>query len=119
MTTPAQPEIITNPEMEATHYGIQVAHYGEDGDMFALGHPGTRRAFAAFNRHARTFCHLANLADDCGAHVEDWIDSITENWVIIRRPDEAKGEDPDWEWVGDWADSKTPDALAVTLFRAN
>lgn len=118
MTT--APEIIVKPEMEDTHYGIQVCHVGEDGDMFALGHPGIRRAFAAFNRHARVFCRLANLADDRGAQVEDWIDSITEHWVILRKPNpDNEHEDPDWEWVADWVDADTPHALAVTLFRVD
>ncbi|MFB7736227.1 hypothetical protein ACFC08_17940 [Streptomyces sp. NPDC056112] len=117
--TATTPEIITNPEMEATHFGVEVCHIGEDGDMFALGHPGIRRAFAAFNRHARVHCHFANLADDCRAHVEDWVDAITEHWVILRRPDASKGEDPDWEWVADWVDANTPSALPVTIFRVD
>ncbi|CAL9370045.1 hypothetical protein [Streptomyces sp. enrichment culture] len=110
---------ITNPEMEATHYGVQVCPIGDDGDLMALGHPGVRRAFAAFNRHARVNWHLPNLADDCRADLEDWIDSVSEHWAVLRLPDESKGEDADWEWVADWADETTPGALAVTVFRAD
>lgn len=108
--------IITNPEMEATHYGIPVAHIGDEGDMLALGHPGHRRAFAAFNRHARVFCQLANLADDQDATLDDWSDVITEEWVIFRKADPAKEwEDPDCEWFFDRVAEGTPGAQRVTL----
>ncbi|MFD9444986.1 hypothetical protein [Streptomyces sp. NPDC060001] len=107
---------ITDPETEATHYGIPVAHVGEDGDMLALGHPGTRRAFAAFNRHARVFCHLANLADDQNASLSDWADVIEEKWAIFRKADPDNcWEDPDCSWFYDEADESTPGALPVTI----
>jgi len=107
--------IITDPETEATHYGIPVCHIGEDGDMLALGHPGTRRALAAFNRHARVFCHLANLADDQASTVGEWEDAITEHWVIFRRPDPERGDDPDCTWYFDRSREGEPGAMPVTL----
>jgi len=115
MTAATQPEIITDPETEDTHYGIPVCHIGEDGDMLALGHPGIRRAFAAFNRHARVFCGLANLADDRGSALADWSDAISEEWVIFRKPDPAQDEDPDYEWIFDRVAEGTPGAQPVTI----
>jgi len=111
-----QPTVITDPETEATHYGVRVAHVGEDGDMIALGHPGIRRAFAAFNRHARTVCHLANLADDSHATVGEWADAITERWAIFRAADPSNEfEDPDCDWYAGWVDEGTPGAQPVTV----
>ncbi|HEY9353644.1 MAG TPA: hypothetical protein VIP28_10350 [Nocardioides sp.] len=120
-STPATtPEIITDPETEDTHYGIPVAHIGEDGDMLALGHPGTRRAFAAFNRHARVFCGLANLADDRGAALADWSDVITEEWVIFRKADpDNEWEDPDYEWFFDRVTKDAPGAQPVTVLHVS
>jgi hypothetical protein len=116
MSTTTHPEIIANPATEDTHYGIPVAHIGEDGDMLALGHPGTRRAFAAFNRHARVFCGLANLADDQNAVLADWADVITEKWVIFRKADPGNcWEDPDCEWYFDLATEDAPGAQPVTI----
>ncbi|GHH87889.1 hypothetical protein [Streptomyces capitiformicae] len=106
---------LTNPATEATHYGIPVCHIGEDGNMLALGHPGTRRAFAAFNRHARVFCHLANLADDCRADLDGWYDRVEEMWVVFRKPDPERGDDPDFEWYFDVATEATPGAQPVTV----
>lgn len=116
MTDTAQPTAITDPATEATHYGIPVAHIGEDGDMLALGHPGIRRAFAAFNRHARVFCGLANLADDQSARLADWSDAITEEWAIFRKAEPSnEWEDPDYEWFFDRVIEGTPGAQAVTI----
>ncbi|MCX4232079.1 hypothetical protein [Streptomyces ortus] len=106
---------IADPETEDTHYGIPVCHIGEDGDMLALGHPGTRRAFAAFNRHARVFVGIANLADDRTARLDDWYDRVTEEWVIFRKPDPEQGEDPDYEWVTEQVDASEPGAQPVTV----
>lgn len=111
-TTPAP---ITDPETEATHYGIPVCHIGEDGDMLALGHPGTRRTFAAFNRRARVFVGLANLADDRSALLSDWIGRLDEQWVIFRKPDPEQGEDPDYEWVTEESAEGEPGAQPVTV----
>lgn len=108
-------EPLTNPETEATYYGVPVAHIGEDGDMLALGHPGTRRAFAAFNRHARVFVGLANLADDRRATVDEWIDQVEEKWALFRRPDPEQGEDPDYVWICDYSSKDVPGALPVTI----
>jgi hypothetical protein len=118
MTT-NQAEIIADPEMEATHYGIQVAHIGEDGDMLALGHHDTRRALAAFNRHARTFCDLINLADDRDACAEDWAGQIEHRMAVIRKPDVTNlYEDPAWRWVADWSDANAPGARPITVLEA-
>ncbi|MFD0437042.1 hypothetical protein [Streptomyces chartreusis] len=114
MTTTVQ--IVTDPETEATHYGIPVCHIGEDGDMLALGHPGERRALAAFNRHARVFVGLANLADDRRARLDEWLGITQEKWVIFRRPNpDSLHEDPDCVWVFDEADANTPGAQPVTV----
>lgn len=113
MTSTVEP--LTDPETEATHYGIPVCHIGEDGEMLALGHPGTRRAFAAFNRHARVCCQLANLADDQGAELDDWFDRIEELWVIFRKPDPTRGDDPDFAWYFDRVTETTPGAQPVTI----
>lgn len=115
MTQPIARQIIDKPETEDTHYGIPVCHIGEDGDMLALGHPGIRRAFAAFNRHARVFCHLANLADDQNARLNDWADAIEEKWVVFHKPDPEQGEDPDCEWVFDYSAEGQPGAQPVTI----
>jgi len=106
---------LTDPETEDTHYGIKVCHIGEDGDMIALGHPGNRRAFAAFNRHARVFCRLVNLADDHGADLDDWYDRVEEMWVIFRSPDPARGDDPDFTWYFDRSSEGEPGAQPITL----
>lgn len=113
--TQTAPQLITDPETEATHYGIAVCHFGEDGDMLALGHPGARRAFAAFNRHARVFCHLVNLADDHRAELDDWFDRTEELWVIFRSPDPARGDDPDCSWYFDRSSEGEPGAQPVTI----
>jgi len=110
---------ITNPVTEDTHYGIPVCHIGEDGNMLALGHPGKRKALAAFNRHARVFCRLVNLADDRSARLADWTDAVTEEWVIFRKPDpNDESEDPDFEWYFDASTADNPAALPVTILRA-
>ena len=109
-------EIVTDPEMEAVQYGIPVAHVGEDGSMLALGHPGTRRALAAFNRHARVFVGLVNLADDRHASYGDWHEAVDERWVIFRKPDPTSlYEDPDSVWYFDRCDEGTPGAQPVTV----
>ena len=111
--------VITDPATDDTHYGIPVCHLGEDGDMLALGHPGKRKAFAAFNRHARVFCGLANLADDFGAHITDWLDTVEEKWVVFRKPDpDNEFEDPDYEWYLDESTPDDPNARPVTILRA-
>lgn len=112
----SQIEIIANPATEATHYGIPVCHIGDEGDMVALGHPGRRRAFAAFNRHARVYCHLANLADDQNATLDDWSDVITEAWVVFRKPNpDHEWEELEAEWYFDRVTEGTPGSQPVTL----
>ena len=111
--------VITDPATEDTHYGIPVCHIGEDGNMLALGHPGLRKALAAFNRHARVFCRLVNVADDHGARLVDWVDAVEEKWVVFRKPDpDNEGEDPDFEWYFDEAPESDPNSLPVTILRA-
>lgn len=109
---------LVEPDMEDTHYGIKVAHIGDDGDMFALGHHSDRRILAAFNRHARTFLGLANLADDYSAKAADWTTALQRRHAVFRTPDPAnEWEDPDWTWVADWCDADTEHAQPVTLLR--
>ncbi|WP_399559380.1 hypothetical protein [Streptomyces chartreusis] len=109
-------QVVAEPEMEATYFGTPVSHIGEDGDMLALGHPGIRRAFAAFNRHARVFCGLANLADDSHATAGAWADAISERWAIFRKPDpDSEWEDPDYDWIAQWVEPGTPGARPVTV----
>lgn len=106
------------PVPEATHYGIPVTHIGEDGDMLAFGHHEPRRALAAFNRHARVFCGLANVVDDRRAITADLLNDISQGWGQFRKPDPAEGEDPDWEWVMDQCAATDENATPYTRLRA-
>jgi hypothetical protein len=101
----------TANDMEAVHYGILVSTYGEDGNMLALGHHTPRQAFAAFNKHARTYLGLANFADDRNAHLDDWIDEIHHTWVTFHRSEPGA----DWTWEARPANQNTPGAVAITL----
>ncbi|MFG3046297.1 hypothetical protein ACGFZR_15375 [Streptomyces sp. NPDC048241] len=101
----------TATDMEATHYGIPVCTYGEDGNMLALGHHDKRQAFAAFNRHARVFLGFANFADDRNAHLADWIDEIHKTWAVFHR---CAG-DSDWTWEARPAAPDTPGAVPITV----
>jgi hypothetical protein len=115
MTTTVQPgAIVPEPEMEATHFGIPVVYFGEDGDMLALGHHTPRRALAAFNRHARSI-GLRNVADDPQAEAEDWLNEITQTWLVFSRPNPDEGDDPDFIWYAVPASADTPHAVPVTL----
>ena len=98
-------------DMEATHYGIPVSTYGEDGNMLALGHHEPRRAFAAFNKHARTALGFANFADDRDAHLDDWIDGVSHTWLTFHRGD----PNGDWAWEGKPATENTTGAVPVTF----
>lgn len=110
--------VIPDPEMEDTHYGITVAHIGDEGDLIALGHHDKRRALAAFNRHYRVFLGLVNLASDRSASAADFETCISEKRAVFRKPDpDSEWEDPDWHWVADWSDPNHPDARPVTLLR--
>ncbi|MFI5473166.1 hypothetical protein ACIA6D_23365 [Streptomyces cacaoi] len=113
------PELVANPAMEATHYGIQVATLGEDGDMIALGHHDTRRALAAFNRHARVVWGLLNLEDSRSALAADWAKDIKPCMAVFRTADpESDYEDPGCIWFADWSDPDSPDARPVTILHA-
>ncbi|RSS59841.1 hypothetical protein [Streptomyces sp. WAC01280] len=117
-TTTIQPgAIITDPETGATYFGIPVVYFGEDGDMLALGHHTPRRALAAFNRHARSI-GLRNVADDPQAEAEDWLDAISQTWLVFTRPNPAEGDDPDYVWYAVPATAETPNAMPVTLLTA-
>lgn len=110
------PETIAPPQMEEVHYGVGVAHVGFEGDLIALGHPGVRRAFAAFNRHARVYVGLENLLDDRTATCGNWREAITEQWVIFRKhlpADDYEGRDFDWYF--DACSKDEPGAQPVTL----
>jgi hypothetical protein len=114
--TTATESAITNPEMEATHYGVTVAYIGDDGEtLIALGHHGKRRTFAAFNRHARTFIGLVNLADDRAETLEGWLEDMRETWAVFRAPNPEQGEHPDMQWCADWSNPEAPGAVPVTL----
>jgi hypothetical protein len=99
--------------MEGTYFGIPVVYFGDEGNMLALGHHTPRRALAAFNRHARVLCGLANIADDRNATVEDWIDGIRTTWLLFTEPD-----GPDFLWYGREVAQGTPGALPVTILMA-
>jgi hypothetical protein len=101
----------TADDMEATHYGIPVSTYGEDGEMLALGHHDQRRAFAAFNKHARTALGFTNFADDKHAHIDDWIDQVRHTWITFHRGD-PHGE---WAWEGKPSEQNAPGAIPVTF----
>jgi hypothetical protein len=97
-------------DMEAVHYGIPVSGYGEDGAMLALGHHDTRRAFAAFNRHARTSFGFVNFADERDARAEDWVGEVRYGWLSFYRGDPLG----DFLWEGKVVDEGDPGAVAVT-----
>ncbi|NEE12016.1 hypothetical protein G3M58_36865 [Streptomyces sp. SID7499] len=111
--------LIDAPEMEATHYGVQVAWLGEEwGEaLIALGHHDTRRILAAFNRHTRHYGGLTNLADDPDATAAEWADEIQQRHAFFRKPDPEEDEDPDWRWVAYWCEADNPNARPVTLLR--
>jgi hypothetical protein len=112
-------EVISDPEMEDTHYGIRVSTVGEDGDMIALGHHSNLRTLAAFNRHMRVFLGLANLADDRSTTVADWLPALHRKHAVFRSSDpENEFEDPEWSWVVHWCDVDEPGAQPVTLLRS-
>ncbi|MFC7794589.1 hypothetical protein [Streptomyces cinereoruber] len=115
MTTAVQTGPLTVPEMEGTYFGIPVAYYGEEGNMLALDHHTPRRALAAFNRHARTFCGLANIADDQNTTVDDWVDGIGTAWFVFRVPEPGLGQGADCLWYGRQVAPGDPNALPVTL----
>ncbi|MER8233182.1 hypothetical protein [Streptomyces sp. NPDC094049] len=102
------------PDMDATHYGIPVTAFGDDGGVLALGHHTPRRALAAFNAYARTWWGASNLADDREARAADWLDEIKTDWVVFRRPDPARGDDPTWLWFMDHAQPDHPQAVPIT-----
>jgi|SRR5882757_491712 len=111
MTTP---ELIDSPEMEATHYGITVAHLGDDGEgLIALGHHTPRRALAAFNRHSRVFVGLAAIWDSPEVSAADVMPALSQRWGHFRKP--TGEEDPGFVWVIDYTDADAPDAVPVTV----
>ncbi|MEU2996856.1 hypothetical protein ABZ684_04665 [Streptomyces sp. NPDC006995] len=122
MTTPvaqlAPGTIIETPEVEAEHFGIPVCYLGEDGDMLALGHHTARRALAAFNRHARRYCGLANVADDRDASAAAWLADVKQIWLVFTTPDPDEGDDPGFIWVSHQVNESTPGAQPVTYLPA-
>lgn len=116
MTTNAKILTPTSDQMEGTYFGVSVCHIGDDGEtLMALGHHGKRRTFAAFNRHARVFVGLANLADDRSETLEGWLEDIQEHWAVFRAPDPEQGEHPDMKWYADWSEPHAPGAVPITL----
>ncbi|RKN61894.1 hypothetical protein D7231_31990 [Streptomyces klenkii] len=85
---------------EATHYGVATAAAGDGDRILALGH--TRRAIAACLAHAR-WCGYEAPVDG----------TVRQEWVVLRDPDPALGEDTDADWCFDW--STGPGAVPVTL----
>ncbi|MFF1341091.1 hypothetical protein ACFVYT_24760 [Streptomyces sp. NPDC058290] len=121
MTDLAHAVLITDPPMEATHFGIPVSYFGEDGELIALGHHGLRRLIAAFNRHARVYLGLDNIADDRSAQLADYLPLISQQWATFHKPDPDNGvwdQVQDWMWVAEWADASTPGALPVSILKA-
>ncbi|SES04323.1 hypothetical protein [Streptomyces qinglanensis] len=111
-------ELIDNPEMEDTHYGIQMASLGEDGDrLLALGHHEPKRVLAAFNRYARTVIGWPNIADDFTASAADWAGRLEQRWAVFRKPDpdDDEWDVPEYAWHADWSDPDAPGARPVTL----
>lgn len=122
-TVPTPSTLGPTPEtMEATYFGIHVAHLGEDGEwLFALGHHTPRRTLAAFNRHARVFIGLLNLQDCRTCYSRTWLPEIKQVWSVFHAPNPEDCEDPDWSWVADWssADATTPGAVPLTILRVH
>lgn len=109
--------VLTDPDMDATHYGIPVSFIDECAEiLMALGHHSDRRTLAAFNRHARLYAQVANLADDRDATAEEWTSDLQRLWAIFRKPaQEDQHPGTEWDWVGEWAEPNTPGAVPVTL----
>lgn len=113
MTT--TPTITIDPEMEASHYGITVAHIGDDGEgLIALGHHRPLRALAAFNRHSRKFVGLVAIWDSPELTVTELLPCLEQRWGIFRAPDPAT-EDPGFAWVIDYTEPDAPGARPVTV----
>lgn len=112
----ATPTLLADPEMEATHFGIPVSYYGEDGELVALGHHSKRRALAAFNRHARVGMGFDNVADDRDACAAEWADAISlDRWATFCAPDPASPMGhPDDVWYVVFVPAGTLGALPVT-----
>lgn len=106
---------LSDPQMEATYYGVPVAYVGEDGEMLALGHHEPRRVIAAFNAHARCHYGLANLADDAGATAAPWFKDLHQQWAVFTAPDPAES---DYAWFTDEVTEGAPGALPVTFLPA-
>lgn len=108
--------VFVTPVGEDAHYGVPVCHIGEDGDMLAIGHHDPRRALAAFNRHARVFCGLFNVADDRSATADDMLVLISARWGQFRKP-AGDAEDPDCEWYVDVCGPDAPNATPYMRIR--
>lgn len=114
MTATVEHQLIAEPEFEDTHYGITVAHIGDDGEgLVALGHHEPRRALAAFNRHARRFVGLAAIWDSPWLKVAELLPCLEQRWGVFRKP--AGEEDPGFVWVLDYTEADAPNARPVTL----
>lgn len=106
---------LSDPQMEATYYGVPVAYVGEDGEMLALGHHEHRRVLAAFNAHARRHYGLVNLADDQNATAAPWLADLHQQWALFSTPDPATS---DYAWVTEEVAEGSPNALPVTFLPA-
>ena len=88
-----------------THYGLPLGAWGEDGDLFALGHAPARLALAAATRARRTVegIRLRPFPRD--------LQLIWHQWARFVRLDESPDE---WECT-DGQPYPFPGAVAVTV----
>lgn len=114
-TTPYQ---LTASDMEAVYDDIAVCCSGEDGDMIALGHYDPAVALAAFNRHAREYLKIANVADDDALTTEelaDFADCTTAQWGIARQATAEEEANQGWVWVLTLAKKDDSGAIPYTF----
>lgn len=114
MTT-AEPLALTAADFEATYDGIPVCCSGEDGNMIALGHHDPTATLAAFDRHAREFLKIENLAADdtlTDAQLAEYVHHIGAYWGLARKATEEEQDYPGWSWTLDPATAETPGATA-------
>lgn len=117
MSDTTTPLTLTADDFEATYDGISVCCSGEDGDMIALGHHDPTAALAAFDRHAREFMKIENLAGDSNAtdaELAEYANDITQHWGIARKATEAEQDNEGWSWCLEAATAETPGAIAFT-----
>jgi hypothetical protein len=113
MTDTDTPLTLTADDFEATYDGISICCSGEDGDMLALGHHGKAAVLAAFNRHAREYMKIENIAADdtlTDAELAEYESDITAHWGVPRKATEAEQDNEGWSWTLERATADTPGA---------